>query len=88
MADQGDSDPIPLMRQLAEMANMPLALCRRIVLVIYVEDVPRMFIETFLNQDKTKVQLQRTEMVVSDAPINVDTTTMQNDTYRTHKQVH
>lgn len=78
---------IPLMHQLSEMANIPLALCRRMVLVLDVADMPRLFIETFLNAEKPDVPLVKTELVVSNEPIIVDTTTLQNNVYCTHAVV-
>lgn len=47
------NDPLPMMKQLAEMAGVPSGLYRRMVLVLDIDDVPRLYCEQYLGQDKT-----------------------------------
>lgn len=65
-------DPRPLMRQLARMADMEPAPIRRMVLVLDVECVPTLFVETFLNHNEE--QLVNTPLAVSDVPVIVSAT--------------
>lgn len=72
-------DSIPLMKQLAEMANMDLAPISKMVLVLDPCDVPRLFIESYLEaREDVKLVKVPLEVEVSDEPLLVNTTTMLN----------
>lgn len=76
-------DSVPLMRQLAKMGNIPESWCKRMVLVLDVDDSPRLYIETFLDAKNSKgVALVPTQLLVEEQPMTVDTTVMQKHTRR------
>lgn len=80
------ADSVPLMKQLAKAANIELAPIRRMVLVLDCDDAPRLFVESFLQgtaTDNLLSELEKTELVVSNEPMIIDTTTMQNKNWRT-----
>lgn len=71
-----ETDTIKLMNQLARMAAIPEGYHHRMVLVLDVDDIPRLFTETFLV--KTDEELEAVPLTAEERPIVVDTTTMQN----------
>lgn len=74
-------DTIVPMRQLAKMANVEMGLIRRMVLVLDVDDVPRLYTEMFLQQPTE--ELTPVDLKVEERPIVVNTTTMQNEHLKT-----
>ena len=74
-------DSIPLMKQLAAMAKMDASPIKRMVLVLDVDCAPMLFVESFI--DDTGDKLADTPLIVSEEPVFVDTTTMQNQKFRT-----
>jgi len=70
-------DSTPLMRQLTRMANIPFTLAKRVVLVLAVDSAPILFVETYLTKECQETLIE-TKLLVSDKPIVVDMTTMQN----------
>jgi hypothetical protein len=90
MAFDSEYDSRPLMRQLAAMAQIPESRARRMVLVLDVDDAPKLYVEQFLDRNVETV-LVDTPLVVAhgrvdvtmDGGVTVDTTSMQNREYRT-----
>lgn len=82
------ADTIPLMKQLAAMAGIPEGRIRRMVLVLDVNDIPRLFTEGFLTAERSEgVELEKVSLEVTDEPIVVNTTTMQNEFFVTKTPV-
>ena len=63
------------MRQLAEMASIPEGRIRKMVLVLEVDSVPRLYTEGFL--DSTEEKLVLTELIVEEKSFVVDLIEMQ-----------
>lgn len=78
------TDSVPLMRQLARMANMPEAGIRRMILVLDFEDTPKLYVETlFRGQEEELVEVR----LDPPKPLIVDTTTFLNERFRTCVQL-
>ena len=73
-------DPRPLMIALAKMAHIEASNIRRMVLVLDCDDLPRLYVETFL--EKGKLELPDTELEVAKGPLN--TTVMHNEQFRSY----
>lgn len=73
-------DCVPLMHQLAEMANIPMARCDRMVLVLDVNDLPRLYVSSHLGPAPEKLEKAK---IGSVQPLVVDTTTMVNELLNT-----
>lgn len=54
-----NTDTLALMRQLARMANMDHAGVRKMVLVLSVDDLPRLFVESFLDRDRCAEEMEK-----------------------------
>lgn len=80
-------DTLTLMKQLARMAGVPEGLHRRMVLVLDVEDVPRLYTEGYLIRDAAE-ELSTVALETEEKPVIVDTTSMQNERFRTSVEVH
>lgn len=76
-------DSVSLMKQLAKMANIEACGLRRMVLVLDVNCCPMLYTEAFLDKKNSDVELVPTELKVEEKAVAVDTTTMQNETWRT-----
>lgn len=71
------------MMQLARMANMPEAGLRRMILVLDMDDVPKLYVDTLLRGEEEELvatPLEAEELVV-------DTTTFLNENFRTATQL-
>lgn len=89
---QPEIDSIKLMRQLAEMAGVEARLFRRMVLVLDVNDAPRLYCESFLYSTDKRLtsegqQIQAQIRGADDPPLVVNTTTLQNEKWETHQQI-
>jgi hypothetical protein len=68
-----ENDGRALMRQLARMANLEEGLIKKMVLVLDCDDIPRLFVETYLDTDKCQnEELVPTKLEVSDQPVIID----------------
>ena len=76
---------VPLMKQLAEMANMEFAGINRMVLILDIDQAPTLYVESFLDVKKCQdVKLAKTDLDVKQGPVEfTDTTSVQNELYRT-----
>lgn len=64
-------DSVPLMHQLARMANIEQGRIRKMVLVLVPDDPPFLYVESFLLEEKME-KLTPTELVVSAKPVTVN----------------
>lgn len=71
---------IPLMRQLARMAGIPEGRISRMVLVLSVDDIPRLFTEGFLMEQE---ELETTTLAHEERAVIVDTSSMQGRELKT-----
>lgn len=74
------NDSVPLMRQLARMASISEGRIRRMVLVLEIGEIPKLYTEGFLTNEEA---LRDTELLVEERSIVVSTTTMQNNQFET-----
>lgn len=81
------TDCRPLMIQIAEMANMKLSRIKRLVLVLDIDDIPRVYVESYLKAQPEDHKLVSTKLEVKEEYYAVDTTSMQNQKFRTHEPV-
>lgn len=73
-----------MMLQLAKMANMPEAGIRRMILVLDIDDVPRLYVDTmFRGEEEELVEAPLTPQSLG----GVDTTTFLNEQFRTAVQL-
>lgn len=80
-------DSLSLMRQLAKMAGMETAGIQHMILVLDVEDIPRLYTAGLIRTETPDAQLEIPEgEVISHQPIPnpivIDATTMQNQIWR------
>ena len=80
------TDCRPLMLQIASMANMDYAGIRRMVLVLDVNDIPRLYVESNLDRERSEgVELEKTPLDVKLEKVDFkETTAMQNEMFRTY----
>ncbi len=76
-------DCVPLMKQLAKMANMSEAGIRRMILVLDIDCAPKLYVDSFLRGEEEEL----VGVEVSPEPLIVDTTTFLNEHLRTCIQV-
>lgn len=85
MGKPAESDSLKLMHQLVQMAGLgglpDAPLFKRMVLVLDVDDVPRLYTEGFL--EKSEGFTEDVRVYAEEKPVIVDTTTMQNQVFRT-----
>lgn len=79
-------DVCELMKQLATMANMDYAGTKKMVLVLDVEAIPTLYVESYLDRKILgRDELHKIDLNVVKGPVDVrETTTIQNEIFRTY----
>ena len=78
-----ESSCVPLMKELARLANIEHAACRKMVLVLDIEEPPRLFVETYMLSEKPA--LPETNLEAEVRKIDRPTTIMDIIPRGTHK---